>query len=89
MPPPVSRPTPVEFAAQSSESHDAYVEHVLARQREIHDLMRRNMHRTQLRQKLKFNRNIQAKAYQLGVLVWVFLSVRPAKTLPQIDARMA
>ena len=39
-----------EFAARSFESHGAYVEHILAQQQEIHDLVRRNTHQAQLRQ---------------------------------------
>ena len=38
-----------EFATQSFPTHDAYVDHVLARQQEIHDLVRRNTHQAQLR----------------------------------------
>ena len=44
-----------EFAARSFESHGAYVEHILARQQEIHDLVRRNTHQAQQRQKLKYD----------------------------------
>ena len=58
-----------EFTTQSFESHEAYVDHVLARQQEIHDLVRRNTHQPQLRQKLKYDRAIQAKAYQPGDFV--------------------
>ena len=49
-----------EFATNSL--HDAYVDHVLARHQEIHDLVRRNTHQAQLRQKLKYDRAIRAKA---------------------------
>ena len=55
-----------EFATQSFESHEDYVEHVLARQQEIHDLVRRNTHQAQQRQKLKYDRAIRAKAYEVG-----------------------
>ena len=51
-----------EFASRSFPTHDAYVDHVLARLQEIHDLVRRNTHQAQLRQKLKYDRAIQAKA---------------------------
>ena len=61
-----------EFAAKSFDTHEAYVDHVLARQQEIHDLVRRNTHQAQLRQKLKYDRAIRARAYQPGELVWVF-----------------
>ena len=52
-----------EFAAKSFETHEAYVDHVLARQQEIHDLVRRNTQQAQLRQKLKYDRVIQARAH--------------------------
>ena len=42
-----------EFATQSSPTHVAYLDHVLAPQQEIHDLVRRNTHQAQLRQKSK------------------------------------
>ena len=58
-----------DFAASSFESHGAYVEHILTRQQEIHDLVRRNTHQTQKRQKLKYDRHIGAKAYNSD---WVF-----------------
>ena len=54
-----------EFAARSFESHGAYVEHILARQQEIHDLVRRNTHQAQQRQKLKYDRAIRANAYNV------------------------
>ena len=46
----------------------------MARQQEIHDLVRRNTHQAQLRQKLRYDRAIKAKAYTKGHLVWVFRS---------------
>ena len=58
-----------EFATQSFPTHDAYVDHVLARQQAIHGLVRRNTHQSQLRQKLKYDRAIRAKAYAKGDLV--------------------
>ena len=48
-----------EFAAKSFESHGAYVEHIVARQQVIHDLLRRNTHQTQERQKPKYDRAIR------------------------------
>ena len=45
---------------------------MLARQQGNHDLVRRNTHQSHLRQKLKYDRVIRAKAYQAGELVWVF-----------------
>ena len=73
-----------EFAAKSFDTHEAYVDHVLARQQEIHDLVRRNTHQAQLRQKLKNNRAIRARAYQPGELVWVFCRYVPQKGSPKL-----
>ena len=73
-----------EFAAKSFETHEAYVDHVLARQQEIHDLVRRNTHQAQLRQKLIYDRAIQAGAYQPGELVWVFCRYVPQKGSPKL-----
>ena len=71
-----------EFAAKSFDTHEAYVDHVLARQQEIHDLVRRNTHQAQLRQKLKYDRAIRARAYQQGEFVWVFCRYVPQKAPP-------
>ena len=68
-----------EFATQSFPTHDAYVDHVLARQQETHDLVRRNTRQSQLRQKLKYDCAIRAKAYAKGDLVWVFCRYVPQK----------
>ena len=73
-----------EFSTHSFESHEAYVDHVLARQQEIHDLVRRNTHQDQLRQKLKNDCAIQARAYQPGDLVWVFCRYVPQKGYPKL-----
>ena len=73
-----------EFAARSFESHGAYVEHILARQQEIHDLVRRNTHQAQLRQKLKYDRAIRANAYNIGDSVWVFCRYVPQKGSPKL-----
>ena len=73
-----------EFAAKSFETHEAYVDHVLARQQEIHDLVRRNTHQAQLRQKTKYDRAIQARAYQPGELVWIFCRYVPQKGSPKL-----
>ena len=56
----------------------------LARQQEIHDLVRRNTHQAQLRQKLKYDRAIQARAYQPGELVWIFCRYVPQKGSPKL-----
>ena len=42
-----------EFAARGFDSKEEFVEHLLARQQEIHELVRRNTHQAQLRQKTK------------------------------------
>ena len=73
-----------EFAAKSFDTHEAYVDHVLARQQEIHDLVRRNTHQAQLRQKLKNDRAIRARAYQPGEFVWVFCRYVPQKGSPKV-----
>ena len=73
-----------EFAARSFESHGAYVEHILARQQEIHDLVRRNTHQAQQRQKLKYDRAIRANAYNVGDPVWVFCRYVPQKGTPKL-----
>ena len=70
-----------EFAARSL---GAYVEHIDARQQEIHDLVRRNTHQTQLRQKLKNGRAIRANAYIVEDPVWVFCRYVPQKRSPKL-----
>ena len=66
-----------EFTARGSDSKEEFVEHLLARQREIHELVRRNTHQAQLRQKLKFDRHLKAKAHAVGDAVWVFCHIIP------------
>ena len=61
-----------EFAARGLDSKEEFVEHLLARQQEIHELVRRNTHQAQLRQKLKFDRDLKATAHAVGDAVWVF-----------------
>ena len=73
-----------EFAAKSFDTHEADVDHVLARQQKIHDLVRRNTHQAELRQKLKYDRAIQVRAYQPGELVWVFCRYVPQKGSPKL-----
>ena len=73
-----------EFATQSFPTYDAYVDHVLARQQEIHDLVRRNTNQAQLRQKLKYERAIRVKAYAKSDLVWVFCRYVPQKCFPKL-----
>ena len=66
-----------EFAARGFDSKEEFVEHLLARQREIHELVRRNTHQAQLRQKLKFDRHLKANAHAVGDAVWVFCHIIP------------
>ena len=66
-----------EFAAREFESKEEFVEHLLARQQEIHELVRRNTHQAQVRQKQKFDRHLKAKAHAVGGAVWVFCHIIP------------
>ena len=66
-----------EFAARGFNSKEEFVEHLLARQQEIHELVRRNTHQAQLRQKLKFDCHLKAKAHAVGDAVWVFCHIIP------------
>ena len=66
-----------EFAARGFDSKEEFVEHLLARQQEIHELVRRNTHQAQLRQKLKLDRHLKAKAHAVGDAVWVFCHIIP------------
>ena len=60
------------------------MDHVLARQQEIHDLVRRNTHQAQLRQKLKYDPTIRAKAYKQGNFVWIVCRHVPQKGSPKL-----
>ena len=66
-----------EFAADTWESHEAYVRGTIKRQQEIHELVRRNMHQAQVRQKKYFDRRVKGKAFAEGDQVWVFCNVIP------------
>ena len=66
-----------EFAAREFESKEEFIEHLLARQQEIHELVRRNTHQAQIRQKQKFDRHLKAKAHAVGDAVWVFCHIIP------------
>ena len=66
-----------EFATREFESKEEFVEHLLARQQEIHELVRRNTHQAQIRQKQKFDRHLKAKAHAVGDAVWVFCHIIP------------
>ena len=55
-----------EPATQAYESREDYVDHIVAGQHEIHDLLRRNAYQAQRRQKLEYDRTLQALAYWVG-----------------------
>ena len=74
----------LEFSTQSFPTHDAYVDHVLARQQELHDLVRRNTHQAQLQQKLKYDPAIRAKAHTKSDLLGVFCRYVPQKGSPKL-----
>ena len=73
-----------EFVTQSFESHEAYFDHIISRQQETLDLIRRNAHQSQRRQKLKYGQNIRAKAYSVGEPLWVFGRYIPQKGTPKL-----
>ena len=64
-----------EFAAREFESKEEFVEHLLARQQKLHELLRQNIHQAQVRQKQKFDRHLKAKAHAVGDAVWVFCHI--------------
>ena len=66
-----------EFAARGFDSEEEFVEHLLARQQEVHELVRSNTHQAQLRQNLKFDRHLEAKAQAVGDATWVFCHIIP------------
>ena len=66
-----------EFAVATHESHEAYVRSTIKRQQEIHELVRRNLHQAQLRQKKYFDRRVKGRAFAVGDQVWVFCNVIP------------
>ena len=57
---------------------------MLARQQEVHDLVRRNTHQAQLRQTTKYDQVKRAKVYKQGDLVCVFCRYVPQKGSPKI-----
>ena len=73
-----------EFAARGFDSKEEFVKHLLARQQEIHELVRRNTHQAQLRQKLKFDRHLKSKARAVGDAVWVFCHIIPRGGTPKL-----
>ena len=48
------------------ESHEAFVQNLVARQQEIHDLVRRNTHKAQVRQKEQFDKKVKARPNNVG-----------------------
>ena len=66
-----------EFAVRGFDSREEFVEYLLARQQNIHELVRRNTHQAQLRQKLIFDCHLKAKAHAVGDAVWVFCHIIP------------
>ena len=66
-----------EFAAREFESKEDFVEHILARQQKLHELVRRNTHQAQVRQKQKFDRHLKAKVHTVGDSVCVFCHIIP------------
>ena len=50
-----------EFAAREFESREEFVQHLLARQQELH----------------KFDNHLKAKAHAVGDVVWVFCHINP------------
>ena len=66
-----------EFAARGYDSKEKLVYHLLARQQEIHELVRRNTHQAHLRQSLEFDRHLKAKTHAVGDVVWVFCQIIP------------
>ena len=64
-----------EFAARCFESEEEFVEHLSARQQAILELVGRNTHQAQLRQKQKFDKHLKAKTHAVGHVVWVFCDV--------------
>ena len=66
-----------EFGAEEFEDQSSYLKSVVQRLQEIHELVRRNMHQAQLRQKRQFDRGVRGKPFQVDELVWVFCRVIP------------
>ena len=66
-----------DFAAGEFESKEEFVEHLLVRQQEIHELVRSNTPQAKVRQKQKFDKHLNAKAHAVGVAVWVFCHIIP------------
>ena len=55
-----------EFATTNFDYHEQFVQHLVARQSEIHDLVRRNTHQAQLQQEEQYDNRVKAKAYAVG-----------------------
>ena len=78
-----------EFAAREFESKEEFVEHLLARQQEFHELVRLSTHQAQVRQKQKFDRHLKAKDHAVDDAVWFFLSYNPQGWYPQTSSCLA
>ena len=52
-----------EFDTTDLDSHEQFVQHLIARQSEIHDLVRRKKQQAQLRQKEQYDKRLKAKAH--------------------------
>ena len=62
---------------ESSSLRRLFVKHQLSTQNKINELVRRNTHEAQLRQKQKFDSHLKAKAHAVGDPVWVFCHIMP------------
>ena len=68
-----------EYEGQKT-SPQVYLRDMIRRQQELNDLCRRNTQQAQARQRKIFDRKTAgAKAYSVGVNVWVFQNVIPPK----------
>ena len=66
-----------KFGAEAFEDQSSYLRSVVQRLQETHELVRRNMHQAQLRQKRQFDCGVRGKPFQVDELVWVFCRVIP------------
>ena len=57
-----------DFDAASHESHEAFVQELVKLQQKLHELVRRNTHQAQLRQKLKYDKYAKSKAHAVCLL---------------------
>ena len=64
-----------EFAVRQFESKEEFVEHLIARQQEVHELVHWYTHQPQLRPKQNIGGHFEAKAHGVGDAVWVFCHI--------------